>query len=270
MRDQARAISSSVWTVRLALLSLAILLLTILFHRLLGMSTLVALNLFRLSFAGALLVLLIGLFALVRIWQRGWRGGSNAVAGMVIALAILAWPASLLPTLQRYPAINDITTDLQNPPQFVHLGRVRPRGANPITYPGKAFGDLQRAAYGDLGPVRVERSATETLELARLALRKLHMTILAEVPVDTKGGGWGQIEAVDRTLVLGFYDDVAVRVTRISGGALVDVRSASRFGRSDFGRNAQRIREFHSELANQIRASVPGVRYAPRRQTKRK
>ena len=58
----------------------------------------------------------------------------------------------------------------------------------------------------------------------------------------------GQIEAVDRTLVLGFSDDIVVRVGGRDGQAKIDVRSASRYGRHDFGRNAERIRGFLREL----------------------
>jgi hypothetical protein len=41
---------------------------------------------------------------------------------------------------------------------------------------------------------------------------------------------------------MGFRDDVAVRIRAIGQGARVDVRSASRYGRHDFGTNAARVR----------------------------
>ncbi len=270
MREDSRAIESSIWTIRIALFSVSLLLLTILFHRIFGMGTLVALNLFRLSFVGAVIVLLVGLFALVRIWQRGWRGGSNAVTGIVIALAMLAWPLSVLPAVQRHPPINDITTDLKDPPRFVLLASRRPAGANPIDYPGEEFARQQAQSYGDLGPMRVDRPAGETLELVRQALKKLRMTVEGVVAMDSQGNGWGQVEAVDRTLVLGFYDDVVVRVSRIRGGSLVDIRSASRFGVSDLGRNAERIREVQQELVAQVQASVPAAQSPKRKKPKKR
>jgi uncharacterized protein (DUF1499 family) len=259
MRDETRAIESSIWTIRIALFCLAIVLLTIIFHRIFGMGTLVALNLFKLSFIGSGVVIVIGVFSLVRIWQRGWRGGSNALTGIVIALAILAWPLSIVPIAERYPRINDITTDLKNPPQFLLLAGKRPAGAKPVAHPGEAVARQQEEGYGRIAPMRVDRPATETLELARQALRKLRMTVEGVVAMDARGNGWGQVEAVDRTLVLGFYDDVVVRVTRIRGGSLVDIRSASRFGQSDLGRNAERIREVKAELAARVQATVPAL-----------
>ena len=258
--DDARAILSSIWTIRIALFCLALLILTIIFHRIFGMGTKLALNLFALCFAGCGLVLLTGLFALVRIWQRGWRGGSNVVTGMVIALLILTWPVGVVATFGSLPAINDVTTDPANPPQFLAIAGKRPRGANPTEYPGEEFADLQTKAYGKLRPIIVRRPAAETLDLVQQALQRMRMQILGRTAVDSRGGGWGQIDAVDRTLVLGFYDDVAVRVTRIASGSLVDVRSASRFGVSDFGRNAARVRDVLTEVVARVEATVPASR----------
>lgn len=257
MLDQSQAIQSSVWTIRLALFAAAIVVLTIIFHRIFGMGTLVALNLFGLAFIGAGVVLLLGIFALVRIWQRGWRGGANALTGIVIACGILAWPLSILAMSEKYPMINDITTDLSNPPQFILLAGKRQPGANSMVYPGEAFAAKQRQAYGDIGLLRVDRPANETLELARQTMRRMHMVIEGVIPIDSREVAKGQIEAVDRTLIIGFYDDVVVRVTRISGGSVVDVRSASRYGRSDLGRNASRIREFQEQFVGLVQATIP-------------
>ena len=54
----------------------------------------------------------------------------------------------------------------------------------------------------------------------------------------------GMIEAIDTTLLLRFKDDVVIRVVGTAEGSRVDVRSRSRVGRSDLGKNAARIREF--------------------------
>jgi uncharacterized protein (DUF1499 family) len=45
-------------------------------------------------------------------------------------------------------------------------------------------------------------------------------------------------------------DDVTVRIRPRADGARIDVRSASRIGRHDFGTNAARIRRFLDELSN--------------------
>ncbi|MGI9522558.1 MAG: DUF1499 domain-containing protein [Hyphomicrobiaceae bacterium] len=257
MSDEARATLSSIWTIRLALFCVALVSVTIVFHRIFGMATPVALNLFALAFIGSAFAILVGLFALVRIWKRGWSGGANAVTGIVISALLLAWPLSYLPTAQRLPMIYDVTTDPGDPPPLIAAARLRPQGANPVAYPGVEFSEKQNATYVDLTPLFVDRPAVETLEIVEQALQRMRMTIVGETSIGELGPGSGQIEAVDRTLVLGFYDDVAVRVTRVSGGSLVDVRSASRFGRSDLGRNADRIREVKAQIVERLLSTVP-------------
>jgi uncharacterized protein (DUF1499 family) len=72
----------------------------------------------------------------------------------------------------------------------------------------------------------------------------------------TAGRRDGRIEAVARTPVMGFRDDIAIRVRPNSeGGARIDVRSASRYGRHDFGANAARIRSLVEDVEERIGAS---------------
>ena len=66
--------------------------------------------------------------------------------------------------------------------------------------------------------------------------------------------GVGRIEATDRTLVMGFTDDVTIRVRPLAGQTRIDVRSASRLGRHDFGANARRIQNFAQEVQAQLDA----------------
>ncbi len=56
------------------------------------------------------------------------------------------------------------------------------------------------------------------------------------------------VEAVARSTVMGFPDDVIVRIIEEEDGALVDMRSASRWGIHDMGANARRITAFLRDL----------------------
>ena len=51
------------------------------------------------------------------------------------------------------------------------------------------------------------------------------------------------------TPLMRFRDDVVIRITPAPGGSRIDMRSVSRFGQSDIGVNAGRIREFLKDLA---------------------
>ena len=59
----------------------------------------------------------------------------------------------------------------------------------------------------------------------------------------------GLIEAVDSSFWYGFKDDIIIRIEKlISDEIKVDVRSASRIGKSDFGVNSMRIKDFYQRL----------------------
>ena len=51
---------------------------------------------------------------------------------------------------------------------------------------------------------------------------------------------------------MGFRDDVALRVRPDGDGARIDVRSASRYGRHDFGTNAARIRSLLEDIDDRL------------------
>jgi uncharacterized protein (DUF1499 family) len=74
------------------------------------------------------------------------------------------------------------------------------------------------------------------------AARDLGWQIVAAVPAE------GRIEATDTTVWFGFKDDIVVRVTPTAGGSRIDVRSVSRLGQGDLGKNAARIRAYLQRL----------------------
>ena len=80
---------------------------------------------------------------------------------------------------------------------------------------------------------------------------------LSEKPVERAQGEW-LIEAKVTSTVLGFVDDIVVRVTDEGESTYVDMRSASRFGAYDLGTNARRIVEFMNALDTRIQTTPPG------------
>ena len=67
----------------------------------------------------------------------------------------------------------------------------------------------------------------------------------------------GLIEAIARTPILGFRDDVVVRVRAAPEGARIDVRSASRYGRHDLGANAARVRLLIDDIDDLLATPTP-------------
>ena len=249
----------ALWGMRLALFSGALVIVGIALHRLLGMPTPVLLNVIKVGFAGGALALLFGLVAVVHIWVSGRKGTGMTLVAILTSLALFAWPAVYFSAWRDLPPINDLTTDLHAPPEMSALVGLRGPGSNATEYPGDAVAEMQVVAYPDLQPFLIPRSANEAFELAADVARRLHFRIVAEVPPGEDADQPGVIEAVDRTLIMGFYDDVVIRILGDDQSAQVDVRSASRYGRHDFGRNASRIRMIFHELRTRLESTVPAA-----------
>lgn len=261
MMDPARQRPAfpAVWSLRLALFSGTMVIAAIVLHRFLGLPTPILLNAVKVAFLGGALALGLGLVAAVQIWFTGRPGAGAAAVGILASLALFAWPAVYLPAMRELPPINDVTTDTLAPPPMVALAGLRGPGANSAAYPGEAFGEMQAIAYPDLQPFLIARSADEAFELAADVVRRLNYRIVAETPPGEDFDRPGVIEAVDRTLIIGFYDDVVIRVMGDDESAQIDVRSASRYGQHDFGRNASRIRTIFQELRMARDSTVPAA-----------
>jgi uncharacterized protein (DUF1499 family) len=144
------------------------------------------------------------------------------------------------------PPLTDIETSPEEPLDFRALLAQRPADSNPIKEPDAAAVEAQVEAYPDIGPMVIERSAPEVFSIVHEAVDRLGWTIaLDEAPGET---GVGRIEADDRTLIMGFTDDVLIQVKGDDAHAIVDVRSVSRYGLHDLGANAARIRRLFEEV----------------------
>ena len=245
------------WTSRIAIFAMMMVLSTALLHRLFFMPTLVAFTIIKTALLAAMAALVLGLLATIGIWRYGQGGAARVVLGVTVSLVLLAAPLLLILKARDYPPINDVTTDATNPPEFSELAKQRGLGANSATYPGERYANAQSRSYPDLNPMHIDRSVTETFELVVDALHRQKLMIVREQAPGEVPGAPGSIEAIDRTLVLGFYDDVAIRVSGEEAGARVDFRSASRFGQNDLGQNADRLRLLMKEVVSRLEETVP-------------
>jgi uncharacterized protein (DUF1499 family) len=248
------------WTSRIAVFSAVLLATAIFLHRLFSLPTPIAENLAGVAFLGAGLSLLMSVLATIGIWRTGRPGTPRIVFAVLVSLGLMLWPLIFLPKYEGLPSIYDVTTDMTNPPPFVEIAKLRPPGSNPVEYAGPSFGRKQLAAYPDIKPIEIDRSADEVFELAVEAIKRLKMEIVHQEAPDVASGRPGLIEIADRTLILGLYDDVAIRVAGADRRARVDVRSASRYGSHDLGRNADRVRQILKETVVVMESTVPPAR----------
>jgi len=214
------------------------------------------------TFFGALacagLSMLVGLAAFVAIWQNGSRGMSRILLAFLIDAVVLAYPAYLAAQYRKLPAIHDITTDPIDPPRFDALARLRTgEGTNPAVYAGLYSAEQQRTAYPDIETVELDLPVQRAYEVTRELVTKRKWLVIDErAPQPSRR--FGRIEAVARTPIMGFREDVSIRVTPDGDGSRVDIRSASRYFESDFGSNAARI----SKLIDDINTAAENVKPA--------
>jgi uncharacterized protein (DUF1499 family) len=178
--------------------------------------------------AGAALSLVGGLLS------RRW---AHAAFGILLGLAVAAVPWQLQRSARGVPPINDITTDIDDPPAFVAILNIRSGATSSPDYDGPEEAAAQRKAYPDIQTLRLPIAMPEAFARALAVARELGWEIVASEEPD-------HIEAVATTRWFGFKDDIVIRVRDEAGGSRIDIRSKSRVGRGDAGANAARIRQF--------------------------
>lgn len=186
----------------------------------------------------AIIAALLLMVALVK-QKKQWRAPAilAAVLGIVpVTLIVLSVGNGL-----SAPAIHDIATDWEQPPEYVAAVAVRSRSDNSLAVDGDVI-SLQQRAYPDVKPLILAQNPQTVFELAMDLVRNRGWTVMR----DDKANGY--IEAFDESLLFGFKDDVIIRIQENAQGSRVDMRSASRVGLGDLGVNSRRIAEFLGDL----------------------
>jgi len=260
----------AIWARRIALFSLAATFVAIIIVRSGALEIVPALSTLAGALVLALVAIMLAIGAGIVIWFEGVGGLREAVSALAIGLALIAYPAYLGAKAYRLPAIYDITTDPIDPPRFDAIARLRPRNANPTTYAGLYTAEQQHAAYPDIEPEVTDSSPQEAYNAALKVVTKRRWHIVDARPPQTVAPSIvnararqpapvrdGTIEAIARTPILGFRDDVVVRVRATADGARIDVRSASRYGRHDLGTNAARVRDLIDDIDDILSTPQP-------------
>ncbi|MBI5849049.1 MAG: DUF1499 domain-containing protein [Nitrospirae bacterium] len=190
--------------------------------------------------------LAIAAFSLAGSILAAFRGGSSGLPlyllAFVISIASVIVPFRMYLISRSVPAIHDITTDTENPPQFNRVLGLRKGALNPAEYGGPEIAQQQKKAYPDIAPLTLEVPPEKAFDRALIEAGKQRWQVV------NADKGNGLIEATDTTFWFGFRDDIVIRITPEGNGSRVDLRSLSRVGRSDVGANAGRIRRYLNAL----------------------
>ena len=203
-----------------------------------------ALGVFAVAGLGGLAAAALAASAIaLALTARAWRSVAGSALALLVALAAGAPLLAMVRAGATVPVLHDITTDTDNPPRFVALRPQRAASENGAAYGGPAVAAQQKRGYPDLAPLALALPPEQAFARVETSARAMGWRIAAAVPAD------GRLEASDTTRWFGFTDDIVVRVRPAPNGSRIDVRSASRVGRSDLGVNARRIRAFLAALS---------------------
>lgn len=191
----------------------------------------------------ALVALLCGAIALWRGRGQAQAGRGKFAAAMLVALALGGFVASRPIAARGIPPIHDVTTNLTDPPQF----KVLPLRADNLVGVESVdnWRKIHAASYGDLASLHSAKPVPAIMADAKRLAEAQGWQIAAFDPAA------GRLEATASVSYIRFHDDVVLvaRPDPQGQGSVVDMRSVSRIGISDFGINARRIRDFLKALA---------------------
>lgn len=253
MRILIRTSRWAIWARRFGSLALPLAVIPVFLHRerLIVSADFNIIEIVAMTVAAIGLVLSLGAF--VRLWITGDQGWSKATMGFVMSLLCLAPLALILVLTVQYPSVGDVSTDPTRPPGLV--AQVAPQ----------AVTAEQKAAVAAAFPNA--RNRTYPIEAAQM---------YALVNALVEGQGWelrarrepqtplaeGQINAVATTL-LGWRDEVAIRIEGDPQGSIVAMRSASLSPGPDLGENGRRVEAFLAALDQRVTELLRAVPTAP-------
>jgi uncharacterized protein (DUF1499 family) len=201
-------------------------------------------------------ITLLAAVAIFVVGKQKQLADSNRLGVLALVGAIsagLAWyvPETFRPP-EGTPPIHDIATDPYNPLPYVAIAPIRADAANNMDYgvmPGidsvQQHIEMQLEAYPDIVPQTYNDSVEVVFNRALDAVQRMGWELVDSDP------GTGRIEATDTTFWFRFKDDVVIQIGRNSAGETeLQARSLSRVGRSDVGKNAERLREFFALMNN--------------------
>ncbi len=198
------------------------------------------------SFALALLVLSVTAVVALLVLALSFGPLSNAVRmpsmmAFVLGFIPLVVVISVVGSGFKVPRIHDISTDPSNPLVFKHAQSLRKPGENSIAPPSEKTLKLQAKFYTDIQPLSVDLAPEKAYERSLSVVNELGWELTHSDKNER------QIEALERTALFGFVDDIVIKVSPKSGDAtssVINLRSVSRVGKSDLGANAKRIKRF--------------------------
>jgi hypothetical protein len=253
MRILIRTSKWAIWARRFGSLAVPLTIIPVFLHRerLIASADFHIVEAVAMGVAALALVLALGAFA--RLWVTGDQGWGKAVVGLLFSVVCLAPLGVLLWQYAGNPPVSDVTTDFANPPGLVSQAVARPASPGERAAVEAAFPNARDRSY----PIEAGQMFALVAALADARgweprAQREPQTPLAE----------GQVNAV-ATSLLGWRDEVAIRIEGNPQGAIISMRSAALHTGPDFGGNGRRIEEFLTALDERVTLSLRDIPVAP-------
>ena len=242
MRILIRTSKWAIWARRFGSFALPLTIIPVFLHReqMISSSDFVVVETVAAGFAILAVISAIGAFA--RLWMTGDQGWGKATWGLCFGLVCLIPFGWLGYEASRYPAINEVTTDIASPLELVSPTTVAPTSA--------ALRDTLRQVFPNARTRSYPVEATGMFDIIEQLVAQRGWEVRRRRAPPTAFDA-GQINAIVTTL-FGWRDEVAVRIVGTAQGSRIDMRSVPLAGAIDFGENGRRIEEFLVALDDQI------------------
>ncbi|MCP4182457.1 MAG: DUF1499 domain-containing protein [Hyphomicrobiales bacterium] len=249
----------------------------IILHRLGRIESTLVVNLLGVGFIILIISILFSVSAMIQLWSVGAKGGKKTIFGLSLS-SIMISPFFYFAILaMRYPPINDVSTNVYSPPDFSEktLDIRRLKGVKDVNdASGEIVEDNAEAilfTYPEVSSRRYPASSERVFKVVHEIVRDRGWNVTdirrrdgtdteANDAADdntkaAKDDGLEQeaekdifVDAVTSTLFLSFKNDVVIKIVSEEDNTLVEMRSAGRWGRHDFGENARIIAKFMRDL----------------------
>ncbi|MEO8759201.1 MAG: DUF1499 domain-containing protein [Devosia sp.] len=242
MRILVRTSKWAVWARRVGALALPVAAIPVLLHRAHVITSDNFLVVEAVALGLAALAVLMAFVAFVRLWFTGDQGWARASIAFIFGVLCLAPAAYFGYEALHEPSSPDVTTDFVNPPALVSYVDARFTTPEQRSKLETQFPNARSRNYPIAAPDMFDAIANLVDDRDWDVRASRRPTTQLET---------GELNAVVTTL-LGFRQEVAIRVTGAADGTTIAMRSASLSTFPDFGQNGSRVEAFLLDLDNQV------------------
>ena len=242
MRILIRTSKWAVWSRRIGALALPLAAIPVLVHRehLITSDNFIVIEAIALGLAA--IAVLSACIAFIRLWFTGDRGWWRASVAFIFGVLCLAPAAYFASEYLHRPSSPDVSTDFATPPPLVSFVESRFIGPAERAEVEADFPNARSRNY----PITAPQMFDTVSGLVDDRGWDVRSSREPQTELDS-----GQINAVVTTL-LGFKQEVAIRISGNAEGTTIAMRSASLSSFPDFGENGTRIEAFLLDLDNEV------------------